>query len=517
MPNRHRFSDSRLWQKQRKAFIERGPEVWRYERPIPDFGTTNMVVAYKYAQVILAFLSDWAEQHPDGTDRIYLVDLGAGTGRFAFNFMKVFHKLYLGAKQPLPAYTYVITDLAEENVRFCYEHPKMQPYIERGLVDVAVFDAQSSETLTLWHSGSGLQPGSLHTPLVLVANYFFDALPQDLFYFEDSQMYSVFFGRMPTKREHLELTGDEMVFDTPEYEVETTDYYGDSRLNDLLEAYRDKRRATHVLIPFVGVGCLTRLQQLSKVGFFMLSADVGTITESDLDDEPLPDIISYNYAYFSPVNYHALTYPFTQEGAALLKTGHQHELLTAIGLLYLPDPGACINTRTAFVDHFEAHGPDDVYEMGKLLVESFDTMSLRQLLAYIRLFRFEPRIFMAVSPRMAELCKTQGDIFMQQVLDMLSLVDNLDYPIGLKDESLSFCIAIVLFELGLVDEAKQRLEQAQAEGMVSADVYYYLALCESRNERPSWAKSLLKQAFDLDPEHDGAGKLSDYLKKRFST
>src|SRR5262245_24590419 len=82
-----RFSHSLLWQLQRDFFIQQGAAAWS-AGTVPHYITSNPCVASAYAQVMFAWLRDLAaraandpEARLDLTQPIYIVELGAGSGR----------------------------------------------------------------------------------------------------------------------------------------------------------------------------------------------------------------------------------------------------------------------------------------------------------------------------------------------------------------------------------------------------------------------------------------------------
>ncbi len=77
-----RFGKSRLWKWQEEAYCALGPEAWS-KGGVPFYLTANPLVAHHFADWVEAFLQDggW-----DGKGPVYLIDLGAGSGRFATIF-----------------------------------------------------------------------------------------------------------------------------------------------------------------------------------------------------------------------------------------------------------------------------------------------------------------------------------------------------------------------------------------------------------------------------------------------
>lgn len=72
------------------------------------------------------------------------------------------------------------------NVLAWKEHPALQSFIAEGLLDFAQFDAVHDTVLNLVVSGVTIGEGESKQPLIIVANYFFDSIPQELIYIGES-------------------------------------------------------------------------------------------------------------------------------------------------------------------------------------------------------------------------------------------------------------------------------------------------------------------------------------------
>ena len=102
-PKLTRLSHSHLWQSQKEYFIQHGVEAWR-QNIVPSYVKTNPFIAQAYAQVVFGYLDDILQQNPDGDldQSFYILELGAGSGRFAFHFLKQFWQEYPERYEHLP-------------------------------------------------------------------------------------------------------------------------------------------------------------------------------------------------------------------------------------------------------------------------------------------------------------------------------------------------------------------------------------------------------------------------------
>lgn len=197
LEQQQRLSRSCLWQLQRTFFAQQGPEAWR-QGTVPHYVTSNPCMAQAYARVVVGFLRDalaFTSQSRtddfallDPCQPLYLVELGAGSGRFAYHFLK---KLLTPAHRSLfhpLEIIYVMTDFAAQNLAAWRAHASLRPWVDEGVLDFAHYDAQDNQPLTLCHSDVVLATGTVANPLIMLANYVFDSIPQDAFTIHQSQL-----------------------------------------------------------------------------------------------------------------------------------------------------------------------------------------------------------------------------------------------------------------------------------------------------------------------------------------
>lgn len=182
------FSRSLLWEMQRDYFASMGVEAWR-QGDVPHYVTSNPTMANSYAEIVFAFLRD-QERLTAVDEPLTIAELGAGSGRFAFHFLTRLRLLCEQANLPMTAFRFILTDFTQRNLDFWQAHPSFQPYFESGVLDCALFDATQSKTIRLQRCGETITPRSLRRPLVEIANYLFDTIPQDLLYFDDQRCMS---------------------------------------------------------------------------------------------------------------------------------------------------------------------------------------------------------------------------------------------------------------------------------------------------------------------------------------
>src|SRR5262249_55039171 len=152
----------------------------------------NPYVARAYAQVLFGWLRDMVAISAPGqtlpldpSQPVYIVELGAGSGRLAYHFLKAFFGFYGESVLKHVPVKYIMTDFSQATLDAWQSQPQLQPWVEAGRLDFARFEAGQDQSLTLIQGGETLAAETLKNPLAVVANYFFDSLPQDAFYLEE--------------------------------------------------------------------------------------------------------------------------------------------------------------------------------------------------------------------------------------------------------------------------------------------------------------------------------------------
>jgi hypothetical protein len=193
-----RLSESLLWRLQKNFFDAQGVQAWT-TGIVPHYITSNGWIADAYAKVVLGWLRDCAGtvREPDSfapldlRHPVYIVELGCGSGRFGFQFFnRLLDLLNRSSLSHVPV-RYVLTDFTEKNLEPLRNHPVLQPWIEAGLLDFARFDAAEPDEIRLERSGVVLSPQTLRNPLVVIANYVFDGIPQDAFAARGGQLFEL--------------------------------------------------------------------------------------------------------------------------------------------------------------------------------------------------------------------------------------------------------------------------------------------------------------------------------------
>jgi hypothetical protein len=495
-----RFSLSLIWQLQRDYFSQAGIDAWR-SGAVPHYISSNPVVGKTYAELVLALLRDLSLRG-QREETVYLLELGAGHGRLCYHFLKHFERYYTESAIPLPPFCYVLSDFVKANLCFWRDHPRLQPYLGKGWLDFALFDVETSRELSLQCANVTLEAQALSQPLLVVANYFFDTIPQELFLIENQ---TIAYGLLslatefdPAELETAELI--ELLELEYHYEGAKTPIYADEPLfNDLLETYRRQLEHTHLLFPHIGLRCLERLRQISRQGLVLLSADKGEHRLSNLDHRPAPQLATHG-SFSLTANYHALGGYCTRRGGLALLPRHQPASLDLGCLLFLDNAPTYRETLNAYERFVGDYGPDDYFGLKKLIEQHYEALSDRDIVAVIRLSGYDARIFGQMLPRLLELLPTLSDAQRWNLFLAIPRIWETYYPLG-EPENLAGDLGDLLLALDFYREAILYYRESVTLDSQDTDTLFKIAVCHCLLGEFAAASPIIVALQEQDPEN----------------
>jgi hypothetical protein len=505
-----RLSRSMIWSWQRSFYERRGVEAWRSEG-VPFHITSNPFIARAYARVVHGWLRNWLPNNApfDPAEPVTIVELGAGHGRFGYLFLKK-----LLQEIPDVRIRYVMTDLAESNVELWRDNPRLRPFLDSGLLDLACFDAARDTELRLAVSGRVLVPGASGNPMVLIANYVFDSLPQDAFHVEEGRLYESLVTVTPRRREtdpsHPNnpdlLSRADLSFQHAPVE---SGYYGDPDLDVLLSDQCRRLPAASFLFPVAALRCVKTFRDLSGDRLLLLCADKGYNRDEDLLlGHGAPVITHHARGCFSMmVDYRILGEYFVRQGGAALHPSHRHQSIITSAFLLGGPPGGTLETRRAFQAAIEDFGPDDFFTLAPALDLARDDLSPEQALAYLRLSAWDHRLLWRLIPlfrsRGAELTEARR----QDLCAAVRQVWDCYYPLGEEEEDLGFALGVLFLEMKLYREALDLFGESVELHGLEPGTAYNMGLCHFNLGEMDAAARCVRQALELDPELDSARRL----------
>ena len=511
------LSRSPIWDLVRSYYGTLGVAAWGPGR-VPNYVTTNPFIGRAYANVIRGFLDDFGQS---GTARArrephYILELGAGSGRFAYGFLKHFfsrEELAIAKKRNV---VYVMTEVSEAAIDFWQRHPQLQPFIDQGVLDFAYLDVLKDDPVRLLISGREITPGSLSNPLSVVANYVIDSLPHDFYCVREKTLFERrVCHRIETESDEIEEIIRQTDFDYSEQPIKANTYENED-WNRLLEKYRRMKGEMNFSLPVGGFRMIDRLSALTSGPMFLLAGDFGVSTPSDLADLP-PRRVARNGAFSMHVNYHALREYVRMRKGRVLSPGHAKSSLEMAGILMNPGRRKNRHLGYQFNNHIRDFGPDEFFMMKKIAEENFGNHSLPQILALLRMSNSDIKIFRGSIEALRKTLPNASENQRRSVVEELKKVDDAFFRC---DSTVDPALPIIqlMIEAGAPKEAMEILErnrpflEATVEGTMLVATLLYKA------DRPEEALDPLKGLLRREPDRREAqllyGRIADEMEAR---
>lgn len=507
-----RLSASRLWRLQRAFFARTDPTQWSQSR-VPSYITTNTFIARSMARVANAFLEDVAVGRLgafDPSKPVHILELGAGSGRFAYGFLRELAAGRGSAARAGVRARYVVSDLAREPVDALRANPQFARFAKEGLVDFAVFDSETDREVRLLGSGDVLRAEPGANPLVVVANYFFDGIPADVFEVRGGAL----------RESHLRLTCPEGedpedprtlgAFHTSfERGPVAAAPYDDEELDRILihlgERLSDRQSDGHFLFPVAGLRLLRQLRAMGGGRLLLLAADRGHVREEALLGLDPPHLERHG-SFSLDVNFHALALDARATGGLPMLPAHHPSHLAATAFLWgAGEPAHAERTRTheSYLAELDAGGPEDFFVLKQALEKQKDRLDVERALAWLRSAAWDPEVFHIVSPALLIGLPASHPSLRLDALDAARRVHEAYYPIG-EERDVPYALGEVFDVLDAFPESEACFAESLRLYGPSPDVHHRLAGVAFAQRRLPDALAHLEKALTLDPAYEPA-------------
>jgi len=504
-----RLSESLIWGFQRAAFEEQGIENWR-QGTVPHYVTSNPFIAAAYAKLVFAYFRDCyqasQENHPfDLSQPFYIVELGAGAGRFAYYFLKKFQQLHADSRLKQFPFKYVMTDFTTVNITYWRNHSHLQPLIEAGLLDFASFDIERDTELVLHLSQQRLTPENARNPLVILANYVFDSVPQDLFGIVNGQLYERL-STIHSKQPEPNLTDLDMISRIDisyDNQLVTGGPYEDDLFNRILAEYQERLANTDILFPILALRCLNRWRELAGGRFLLISGDKGYSREEDLSFLEEPYIATHGRAFSMMVNFHAIGQYFLHQGGTAFHPAHRHTSLNISAFALGFSTEEITETRSAYADVIDAISPDDFFLLVTTLRENNEVLKPETALALLRLSQWDAEVLLRNLPAFLERVETASELFLEEIYWAVCQVWANYYPIG-EEWDLAFYLGMLLYRMRYYNSALEYLGHSLHLYGENATTFHNMALCYFGLHQMDKSMEYVDKALALDPTFDSA-------------
>jgi SAM-dependent MidA family methyltransferase len=469
------FADSKIWDLNRSYYHEAGLSAWS-DGVVPHNITSNAYVGKTYAAMILGFLKDLKVSATED-QKVYIIELGAGHGRLGYHILQHLEDLMALESEVLPAYCYVLTDIVESNLSFFEEHPQLEPFFLSGKLDVAYYDGVLSNEVHLRKSKTTIQKGQLYYPLIAIANYFFDSLPNDLFYINNGNALPCTITLETYLDVEKESAADVLqslkstILQGNENQIHAHNLY----THRLLEEYTTLLHDTYVLSPRLSIQCIETLRHYSAQGIMLLTIDKGVTELGELQGKTEPQIIHHG-SFSIYVNFDAIArYATYVQGKSFFAMSTDSTLQLGC-LLLLSNADKYHETYKAYTQNVTGFGPDDFNGMKKMVYRLVNELTLKEIFLSLKMGLYDSNLFLQLLPIIKKKLATLSIEDSKMLIKSLQLVEK--YYFDIKEPiSVSYEIAGIFYDLGFHKEALEVYEQLSMDFGEAADVYYNRILC----------------------------------------
>jgi len=442
---------------------KKGVDSWS-QGIVPYFITSNAYIGRTYAKLLYGFLSDLSrgDTHMklNKNEKLYIVELGAGAGKFSFFMIKALWELKNIIDFPIVNITYVLTDFTESNVNFWKGHHALQPYVESGQLDFAIFDASNDEQIRLINSGITLsKENPTENPIFVVANYIFDTLCHDVFHVDAGVLKEGVVSVGTSKEGEPDLQDPdiiETINNKYQYVPTEVDYYCDierdvdaPHLKNVLTWYKTyfiendpNELGASVLLPIGSIRALRNISDASKAGTVVLAGD-----KANCHPNAFRGLVDPHFAIhgsFSVMaNFHAIGVYCTSRGGFYMHNQAEEASLQVSCFVIPPSTGRVERsaecevgdsmkheglTRVAgervaqfplfaqaFDDNVNSFGPSDFFALQRCVKEETPNPSLANIVALLRLSNWDPDIYFKFRDQIltqvaSASCKLRNDL-----------------------------------------------------------------------------------------------------------
>jgi tetratricopeptide (TPR) repeat protein len=517
------LSQSLIWRLQRDFYVQRGLKAWT-EDMVPSYITNNPFIAEIYAQIVAGFVEDCMQPGqgaPLSQDRpLRILELGAGTGKFSCLFLRKITRLLEEKRIAPQVLRYCMADCSASLLAEWRANAYLAEFVASGILEFQLHGAEEDNPTV---AAGGNSPGAARQgkgPLVVIANYVFDSLPQDAFIVANGQLSEALVtttrppvaGGSAVEAGVPQLGNLQLSFKNVSV---SPDRYAEKSWNATLEHYRTRLPAATVLFPSAALTTLQHLRQSSDGRMLVLAADKGLLREEDLallQGPPQLEFHASSHCFSQVVNFDAIArYFYGVGGDALLPQKHFSSLSICAFIAHRPGEEFPA-TKAAYQQTQGGFGPDDLFALMSWLNAHLEEVSMVQALALLRLTRWDTTAFLRLFPVIArQLRAVTGERhdLRQAVLNTWAN----RYPISAAENVLAFNCGAVLLELRFFAEALPMFQASEQLLGRTATTSFNLGLCALGLGRSAEALKYMVDACNLDPNFEPARNSRARLEK----
>jgi len=383
----------------------------------------------------------------------------------------------------------------------------------------AKLDLEKDDTLTLYESGEVLSRGSLKNPLIVVANYIFDTLKNDVFTVKNAGLFE---SVVSLKTASGNITDDKPTdWEKVDVEYEALQinggYYDDVHYNAVLDDFKEGLSDSHFLFPIATLNAMKRLKAMANDKMLVLCSDKGYSTLEEQDELEYPEL-AFHGSFSVMVNFAAIARYFKKSGGdAMLQT--QREGITsavfASGIQFSDYP----ETTLALEQFIEGFSPGDYFVLQEEVSEHTDKAKIEVLASLLSMSHWDPYVFDQINERICELLGEEDgsdpDTVEYLAKNMKKISDNFYLVPEVED---AYCnIALFFHEAEKYEEAIPYYIQSLKYFGEEHVVLYNLGICYYELDDNAVALDYFNRALEADPKSQDTKDMIKTLNKKSSS
>jgi RimJ/RimL family protein N-acetyltransferase len=487
-----KLSDKELYWDTRKKMIESGT--------VRDLSVENVSLADSFSDSIIAFWNDYLlKLDTSGELKAGIMFLTANQGRFTYYLIKSLEEKQMQncLLKKLETF-FIFTDPSLANIDYCKNNPawsKCHFYNEMSFLQ---WDGESQ--LDIPSEIKSKIENNREIPLIIIADFSFSSMRQDLYYIHYGKFYEV-------------ITGDGCVMKDEEYGNSEGSQCVPFILSEILPEcnsfqynYFKYLNETYCWFPTGAMKCIDILKSTFTVELFILTADYGLSSEHEQRMVYNPQI-PVDILQPLPVNFHAIKKYVQKKG---YKSYFSQQISGGLVTGMILTENNCFNPY--LFKRIETNLSENKAEILKFTLNAFinndSLVGFENAFALLQLSSSDPILLYRLLP---SLMSKSSDISFEDRLRLISCLEKTIenfYP-GINDEEMCFQLALYAMDLGAWGIAIDLFTLETSLFGNDPSALYNLALCYRQIGEPEKCLDIIEKKLAFAEDTEEYKKLHD--------
>ena len=506
------FSKSILWKSMRHYYATQGVNAWT--GAVPYYVTSHPVMANIYAQMIVQTLLDWQAEHPEQCNEPFIVvELAAGCGKLSHLLLHELNNCMKRYQLDSHCLRYIMTDFAEENIRFWQQQPQLQSHVQSGMLDFAQLDLENFSELHCMNQGPRINSKErTKTPMIVLGNYILDTLPADIMKLENGRIYeSIVSVSVNDGKDNINDLLNDSGITLKHKNIELTLPRYSQKIDQALQQHIQKGDDGYFFFPNVALKAIEQLESFSDAGIVLLASDKGYSQRHELAGLEFPKL-TFHGSFSIMVNFVSIADWFTQFEKNTIFRQERRAGISTFYACNIFNSGECNRVTNSANEHILKMSNGDFYMIYRGFIETLDGQSANAMIAFLAFAQWDEYIFNKIHHALKNKIKSahpSSKKFLQQQLPEI-----MQHHYNMPNSTDTY------FNLGLMAMALKDYIQANTFFSKSTEhygeqssVYFNMGLCAYFIGDKQQAQDHFKRSHELNPDDNDASAWVTRLEK----